>query len=102
MNADRRIVPSHHVTSVLAEENISERTLGMKYMLERSDKKLDKIANKWTAHDGINSLSRVMLQNVGRVPVKPSPVKKVTQHAAPNSGHTHGEKTSHAVHEDNQ
>ena len=82
MNAERRIVPSHHVTSVLAEDHISERTIGMKYILEQSDKKLDKIANKWTAHDGINSLSRVMLRNVGQVPIKISPIK-IIHHETP-------------------
>jgi hypothetical protein len=98
MNADRRIVPSQHVSSVLAEEHISERTLGMKYMLEQSDKKLDKIANKWTAHDGINSLSRVMLQNVSRVPVQLSPIKKVIQHTPSNHAHAHEDKNSPIVH----
>ena len=64
MNADRRIVPSQHVTSVLAEDGISERTLEVKNSLQYSQNKLHKVAHKWIGHDGINSLSRVMLKNV--------------------------------------
>ena len=76
MNADRRIVPSHHVSSVLAEDTLSERTLEVKQTLKHSPNKIHHAAHKWIAHDGINPLARVIIQNVERVPRKTISQKK--------------------------
>jgi len=76
MNADRRVVPSHHVTSVLAEESLSERTLEVKQTLKQSPNKVHNVADKWLLHDGINPLARVIIQNVAHVP-RTAPVRKI-------------------------
>lgn len=51
MNADRRIVPSHHVTSVLAEEHMTERAIEMKQKLKDSPNAINKVADKWAGHN---------------------------------------------------
>ncbi len=87
MNADRRVVPSHHVTSVLAEESLSERTLEVKQTLKHSPNKVHKVAHKWLLHDGINPMARVIIQNVERVP-KTTPIKKIHTEIYHDNNHT--------------
>jgi hypothetical protein len=102
MNADRRIVPSHHVTTVLAEGDVPRRTLEVKEKLQRSNNSLHTVANKWVGNDGINSLSRVMLHNVTRVPktvkkIHHSPIDKHSGHEAHHGhdAHGHGHEAHH-------
>ncbi len=91
MNADRRVVPSHHVTSVLAEDTLSERTLEVKQTLKQSPNKVHNVAHKWLLHDGINPLARVIIQNVERVP-RATPIKKI---------HTEIHHKKEIIHSDN-
>jgi hypothetical protein len=85
MNADRRIVPEKHISYLLEEEHIPERTKAVKHTLIRSPKKIDKVADHWVESTGINSLARVMLKNVSQVP---------RTHAI---GHKDNTKHSHTV-----
>jgi len=68
MDPDKRIVPEQRVTYLLEEEHIAERTKIIKHNLIRSKKKIDKVADHWVSTAGINSLARVMLKNVEKIP----------------------------------
>lgn len=97
MNTDRRVVPAHHVTSVLAEESISERTITMRETLGNSRIKLDQVAHKWSKNDGMNSLSRVIIMYIGKIPKKhhtPLPVTKIIHDEIPSVHHEIHDKKS--------
>ncbi len=47
MNADRRIVPENHVSYLLEEDRVLERTQKVKNSLGHSQKKIDRVADKW-------------------------------------------------------
>lgn len=68
MNADRRLVPSQHITKVLAENQNIERAKEARNKLEHSTNKLDTVACRWMQTDNINCLSRVMLRNASYIP----------------------------------
>lgn len=89
MNADRRIVPAKHVSSVLAEEHISERTIEIKNTLKESGNKLDNVAHKWMENDGMNPLARVIINNVHEVPQKKSHKPQVHNHSGHEAHHGH-------------
>ena len=99
MNTDRRIVPEKHVSSVLAEEHIWERTAEIKNTLKESGNKLDNVAHKWIEHGGMNPLARVMMKNVHGVPQKKSqtPVYSALGHEAHHGhdAHGHGHEAHH-------
>jgi hypothetical protein len=99
MNTDRRIVPEKHVSSVLAEEHIWERTAEIKNTLKESGNKLDNVAHKWIEHGGMNPLARVMMKNVHGVPQKKSqtPVHNALGHEAHHGhdAHGHGHEAHH-------
>ncbi len=99
MNADRRIVPEKHVSSVLAEEHTPKRALEIKNTLKESGSKLDNVAHKWIEHNGMNSLGRVMINNVHGVPQKKSqtPVHSTLGHEAHHGhdAHGHGHEAHH-------
>ncbi len=99
MNADRRIVPEKHVSSVLAEEHTPKRALEIKNTLKESGNKLDNVAHKWIESDGMNSLGRVMINNVHGVPQKKSqtPVHSTLGHEAHHGhdAHGHGHEAHH-------
>lgn len=93
MNVDRRIVPEKHISYLLEEEHIPERTKAVKHTLIRSPKKIDKVADHWVEPTGINSLARVMLKNVSQVPHTPAKAHKDNSHkvitvATPSVAHT--------------
>lgn len=92
MNADWRIVPSHYVNTVLAEEHATERTLTTKNTLQHSGKKIDKVANKWMEYNGINCLARVMLKNIGKVP---APIRHKNHTDSQTWSHHHEKHASH-------
>ncbi len=69
MNADRRIVPEKHLSYLLEEDRILERTQKVKHSLGHSHKRIDRVADKWIEWTGINSLARVILKNVDSIPV---------------------------------
>lgn len=73
MEPDKRIVPEKRLSYLLEEEHIAERTKAVKHRLIRSPKKIDKVADHWVEKTGINSLARVMLNNVEKVPHAPAP-----------------------------
>lgn len=70
MNADKRIVLEKHINTVLAEEYIPERTKKVTYSLSTSKKNIDKVAHTWLQHDGLNSLSRIIIKNIDDAPKK--------------------------------
>lgn len=113
MNADRRIVPEKHISYLLEEEHIPERTKAIKHRLIRSPKRIDKVADHWVESTGINSLARVMLKNVSQVPrTHATSHKETTKHShkahtvttPPASAHTihhiSGDIHHHTAHDD--
>ena len=100
MNADRRIVPEKHISYLLEEEHMPERTKAVKHRLIRSPKKIDKVADHWIEPTGINSLARVMLKNVSQVPhTHTAPHKEKAQHSHTAATPIATPSVAHAVHE---
>lgn len=99
MNADRRIVPEKHISYLLEEEHIPERTKAIKHKLIRSPKKIDKVADHWVESTGINSLARVMLKNVSQVPRAHTTVLKETTKHSHKATTVATPPAAHAVHQ---
>jgi hypothetical protein len=84
MNADRRIVPEKHLSYLLEEDRILERTQKVKHSLGHSHKKIDRVADKWIEPSGINSLARVILKNVDNIPSEEKHlITRTHPHSAP-------------------
>lgn len=76
MNADRRIVPEKHISSLLEDEHIWQRSKAVKHALIRSPKIIDKVAERWVDNSGINCLTRVLLNNYKKIPRTAQKIKE--------------------------
>jgi len=68
MAPDKRIVPENQIVYLLEEEHIPERTKTIRHRLIKSPKKIDKVAEHWIENSGVNTMARVMLNNVDKIP----------------------------------
>ncbi|MEI6711522.1 MAG: hypothetical protein WCK88_05010 [bacterium] len=85
MNADRRIVPEKHISYLLEEDTISERTIEVKKLLHDSPEKIHHVAHTWMGHNGLNPMARVIIHHIPEVPKK---------------SHSHHREDTHSIHHD--
>ena len=88
MNADRRIVPEKHISYLLEEDTLSERTIEVKKLLHDSPDKIHHVAHTWMGHSGLNPMARVIIHHIPEVPKR-----KLSKQS--KDSHSLHEKTDH-------
>ncbi len=95
MDPEKRIVPEKHISYLLEEDTISERTIETKKLLHNSPNKLHHVAHKWMGHSGLDPMARVIIHHIPSVP------KKIhTPHSHWTEKHSHTSEHSTNTHEE--
>jgi hypothetical protein len=89
MDPDKRIVPENHISYLLEEDTLSERTIEVKKLLHESPKKIHHVAHSWMGHSGLNPMARVIIHHVPSLPKK-----KLVHHV---DTHMHHSVSQHSI-----
>ncbi len=99
MDPDKRIVPEKHISYLLEEDHLSERTIEVKKLLQESPSRIHRVAHTWMGHSGLNPLARVIIHHIPEIPRKSQPHKSEKIHFIHEEHEYH--EVHHTVHEKN-